>query len=247
MKRIAILQSNYIPWKGFFDIIRAVDEVVIYDCCQYTKNDWRNRNLIKKHDGLMWLSIPVKQKGALTKRVCDIDIVEGKWAKTHWKSLKQYYSQTPYFNQIATTIQNCYEECASLSSLSMVNLKFLEMVCNLLCIDFNYSWSMDLCLDCDDPTERVVEICKQRNADEYLSGPTASDYLRIDCFREIGCKVRWMDYSSYQEYQQLHPPFAHGVSILDLLFNVGPTDALNYMYNLREEIDAHSCDKLVAV
>ena len=59
-KKVAILQSNYIPWKGYFDIINLVDEFIIYDDCQYTKNDWRNRNRIKTCNGLQWLTIPVR-------------------------------------------------------------------------------------------------------------------------------------------------------------------------------------------
>ena len=46
MKKIAVLQSNYIPWKGYFDIIHDVDEFIFHDDLQYTKNDWRNRNII---------------------------------------------------------------------------------------------------------------------------------------------------------------------------------------------------------
>ena len=63
MKKIAILQSNYIPWKGYFDIINLVDEFILYDDMQYTRRDWRNRNKIKTPDGLKWLTIPVVNKG----------------------------------------------------------------------------------------------------------------------------------------------------------------------------------------
>ena len=63
MKKVAILQSNYIPWKGYFDIIASVDEFIIFDDMQYTKRDWRNRNKIKTPQGLQWLTIPVKVKG----------------------------------------------------------------------------------------------------------------------------------------------------------------------------------------
>ena len=59
MKKVAILQSNYIPWKGYFDLISYVDEFIIYDDMQFTTRDWRNRNKIKTPQGLYWLSIPV--------------------------------------------------------------------------------------------------------------------------------------------------------------------------------------------
>ncbi|HEY9868135.1 MAG TPA: WbqC family protein [Candidatus Obscuribacterales bacterium] len=60
--RPAILQSCYIPWKGYFDIINSVDEFWIYDCFQYTCYDWRNRSRIKTPYGIEWLTIPVKAR-----------------------------------------------------------------------------------------------------------------------------------------------------------------------------------------
>ena len=64
-KKVAILQSNYIPWKGYFDIINMVDEFILFDDMQYTKRDWRNRNIIKTAAGLKWLTIPVDSKGSI--------------------------------------------------------------------------------------------------------------------------------------------------------------------------------------
>ena len=57
-KKVAILQSNYIPWKGYFDIISASDTFIFLDDVQYTRRDWRNRNYVKTSQGLRWLTIP---------------------------------------------------------------------------------------------------------------------------------------------------------------------------------------------
>ena len=58
-KKIAVVQSNYIPWKGYFDLIRSVDAFILYDDVQYTRSDWRNRNKIKTRDGqTTWLTVP---------------------------------------------------------------------------------------------------------------------------------------------------------------------------------------------
>ena len=71
MKRVAILQSNYIPWKGYFDLIAHVDEFILYDDMQYTRRDWRNRNLIKTPQGTQWLTVPVQVKGKYHQRIRD--------------------------------------------------------------------------------------------------------------------------------------------------------------------------------
>jgi hypothetical protein len=80
--KIAILQSNYIPWKGYFDLIQMVDEFVLYDNVQYTKNDWRNRNKIKTPNGTQWLSIPVRGE-SLTQLIQDTKVVNNNWRKKH--------------------------------------------------------------------------------------------------------------------------------------------------------------------
>jgi glutaredoxin-related protein len=77
-------------------------------------------------------------------------------------------------------------------------------------------------------TERLVNLCLDAKADEYISGPSAKTYLDISLFSEANIKVSWMDYSNYPVYPQLHLPFEHGVSILDLIFNQGP-NATHYM------------------
>ena len=83
MTKVAIVQSNYIPWKGYFDLIAAVDEFVIYDDVQYTRRDWRNRNKIKTPHGLLWLTVPVQVKGKYLQRIRDAEIADPNWAKEH--------------------------------------------------------------------------------------------------------------------------------------------------------------------
>jgi hypothetical protein len=92
MKKIAILQSNYIPWKGYFDLIAAVDEFIIYDEMQYTKNDWRNRNKINTKNGMQWITIPVIVEG-LNQKINETIIFDLKWVKKHKSTLQTNYGK----------------------------------------------------------------------------------------------------------------------------------------------------------
>ena len=83
-KKVAIVQSNYIPWKGYFDLINLVDEFILFDDMQYTRRDWRNRNLIKTSDGPKWLTIPVAVKGNYFQKIKDTTISDPVWARKHW-------------------------------------------------------------------------------------------------------------------------------------------------------------------
>ena len=107
MKKIAILQSNYIPWKGYFDLINMVDEFVIFDTAQFTKNDWRNRNKIKTSQGVQWLTIPAQQN-SLQQLICETKVSNPKWAKKHWSTIAQNYSKTPYFKDYKDLFESFY-------------------------------------------------------------------------------------------------------------------------------------------
>ena len=230
-KKIAILQSNYIPWKGYFDIIASVDEFIFYDEMQYTKNDWRNRNKIKTPDGTRWLSIPVSTKGHLTNnvRIMDARISDNKWAMSHWNTIKQFYKNAPYFNEYRDLFEKLYTECANEELLCNVNYKFINAINQILGITTKISFSQDYGL-VDGKTERLVDLVQKAGGTEYLSGPAARDYIQAELFDAAGIKLSWMDYSGYPEHPQLYPPFEHGVSVLDLIFNCGP-NARKFMKN----------------
>lgn len=220
MKKVAILQSNYIPWKGYFDIINMVDEFIIYDDMQYTRRDWRNRNKIVTPNGLLWLSIPVENKGKFYQKINETKVVDKKWIDTHWRSIQLNYSRAKYFNDYAERIKEIYEQCRDEIFLSMINYRFLRGICDILDIKTQITWSSDYEL-VDGKTERLIGLVKAAQGDYYLSGPAAKDYIVADFFIQAGIKLDWMDYSGYPEYHQLFDGFEHGVSVLDLIFNEG--------------------------
>lgn len=233
VKKIAIVQSCYIPWKGYFDLIGSSDEFVFYDHVQFTKNDWRNRNKIKTRQGLNWLSIPVLHKGNFGQSIEKIQTANNLWRKKHWKTLEINYSKAPYFDLYAETLKKLYLEDQD-ESLSSINFKFISAVCGFLNIKTRLSYSNQYKLP-GGKTENLVAICMQLHATEYISGPSARDYLQEELFRNQGIAVRFAEYANYKEYDQLYPPFEHGVSILDLLFCTGPR-ATDYMKIRHEEL-----------
>ncbi len=225
-KKIAILQSNYIPWKGYFDLINQVDEFILFDQVQYTKNDWRNRNLIKTSTDRQWLTIPVKQLNSAEQKICDTEIAQHNWHKKHWQSLLTNYAKAPFFKDFRELFADLYLGCNE-THLSQINYRFIIAINAILGITTKISRSSDYAM-VEGKTERLVSLCRITHADEYLSGPSAKNYLNESLFNEANIRVSWMDYSGYPEYPQLHPPFQHQVSILDLIFNTGP-DAPKFM------------------
>lgn len=229
MKKIAILQSNYIPWKGYFDIINSVDEFIIYDHVQYTKNDWRNRNKIKTKNGLQWLTIPVSVK-SLNQRINETVVSDFRWNVKHWKSISQSYSRSRHFSVYGNFFKSLYLDLETeLCYLSDINYKFITAINDILEIDTKITFSTDYSLAKNKNNNvNIIELCLQANADIYLSGPSAKNYIDENLFKQNKITIEWVDYNGYRSYPQLHGEFEHGVSILDLIFNVGP-ETLKYL------------------
>jgi hypothetical protein len=224
--RIAIIQSSYVPWKGFFDLIGRCDEYVIYDSVQYAKAHWHNRNRIKTANGVQWLTIPVITKGRFEQPVNEVQI-EKSWADKHWRTLELSYKRTAFFDLYAPTVKSWYERAGSQARLTDVNEIFLRGIAELLGLKTRIV--RDTAYPAEGAkTERLLGIARAAGADRYLSGPSAREYLDESMFTAAGITPEWMSYQGYPEYPQLHGGFEHAVTALDLLFNTGP-DAPRYL------------------
>ena len=230
MKTVAIVQSNYIPWKGYFDLIASVDEFILFDDMQYTRRDWRNRNQIKTPQGLQWLTVPVRVKGKYFQAIRDTEIDGGDWASAHWKALVQNYRRAPHFESVAGWLEPLYLG-PSETHLSQLNRRLIESVCAYLGIrtPLRNSWDYELH---EGKTERLAHLCRQAGGQAYVSGPSARDYIDEQVFKDMDIRLTWFDYGGYPEHPQLWGPFAHNVTILDLLFNCGP-EAHRYMKHVQ--------------
>lgn len=234
-KSLAVVQSNYIPWKGYFDLINAADEFVLYDDVQYTKNDWRNRNKIQTPQGPQWLTIPVKTSGNFGDTIKDVNVSTQKWRKKHWKSLVQNYGKAPFFAEYKDRFETLFLDSHE-ARLSGINAVFIREICKMLGIETTIHWSMDFQMP-EDRVERLIFLNEALGCDHYLSGPAARAYMdqRLHEFDDKGIKVSFVDYTGYPEYTQLHSPFVHAVSALDLIFTQGP-DAPRYMKTFSHSI-----------
>lgn len=218
-KRVAIVQSNYVPWRGYFDLIASVDEFVLLDDAQYTRRDWRNRNKIKTAQGLQWLTIAVEAKGKYDQAIQDTRVADPSWADAHWRTLRQTYAKAPGFAQAAPFVEELYATVPG-PLLSDVNHHFLSRICRRLGIETTLTWSRDYDA-AGTKTDRLLDICVKARATEYVSGPAAQVYLEEERFAAAGIDVAWHAYGDYPEYDQPHPPFEPRVSIIDVLLCAG--------------------------
>jgi len=220
MMRVAIVQSAYIPWKGFFDLIRRCDVYVIYDTAAFSKGHWHNRNRVKRPEGDSWLTIPVITADKLGQPLEEVTVA-GSWADRHWCLLQEAYEDATFFSAESRSICKLYQALASERLLTKINEGFIRWLSRRLCLKTHIIRDRELKFS-GDRNERLVDLCKSLNATRYLSGPSAKTYLDAAMLERAGITVEWMQYGPYPVYPQPHGDFEHNVSMLDTLFCTGP-------------------------
>ena len=193
---------------------------------QYTKRDWRNRNLIKTSNGLKWLTIPIEVKGKYYQKIKDTKIADKLWMKSHLEILQQNYYKAKFYKETWDWLEEMYLNC-KFQFLTDINLYFIQAINDYLKINTEILYSDNFKLH-DDRNMRLINICKELKGTDYYTGQSAKEYIDEKLFKSNGIKVHYFTYSNYPEYDQLYKDFEHGVSILDLIFNTGD-QTLNYM------------------
>jgi hypothetical protein len=230
MHRVAIIQSSYIPWKGYFDIIHDVDEFVFLDHVQFTPRDWRSRNRIKTPQGPQWLTVPAGTDR--NRSICDVALPDASWQEKHWKTLLHNYGKAPHFGTHRAFFEELYlgQRWESLSEMNQHMTKAIAT--EVLGLSPRFRDSRELEPD-GAKLEVILDLVRKTGATQYVSGPAARDYIDASRFRDIGVELVYKDYGGYPEYAQPYPPFEHAVSVLDLLFSVGP-DAPWHIWGWRD-------------
>lgn len=227
--KVAIIQSNYLPWKGYFDIIHDADVFCFYDEMKYTKNDWRNRNKIYSKNGLHWLTIPI-YRDAVKEKISEVKLEDASWQSLHYTTLVTSYSKAPYFSQLESFLHDFYRD-HTWHYLSELNHYSIKKIAEYLGIKTKFVNSKDFNLR-GDRVERLIILLKDLGATEYISGPSAKDYLKGSehLFEVNNIKLTFKDYVGYPAYRQLAEPFENYVSIVDTIANVAKVELNKYIF-----------------
>ena len=205
--RVAILQSNYLPWTGVFELINLVDKFVFYDNVQFTKQDWRTRNRIKTDKKNLWLSVPI-QRQKLKTNIVDIKICnEINWKKKHYKSFCQYYSKSKYFNEYKYLLDFYLLEWEYLYKL---NRYTTEKISRALNIDTKFYYSEDFEVS-GNPTEKIIQVVNQLGGDTYVSGTAGRNYIDESLFTDV--KLEYIEYKTKNRFTVLDNIFNNGIFI----------------------------------
>lgn len=233
-RTIVISQTNYLPWRGWFDMVRQADALILLDSVQYTRDDWRNRNRIKTAKGRAWLKVPVDIKGRFHERLAvdEVRVENHDWVGQHLHAITLAYSAAPHFDDVFPWLETRLRAVEEEPLLTRVNAALTQSLCEWLGIHTRIVRDSDLLARDALPgmiaSERVAALTEAMGGTRYLSGPAAKAYLNPEPFARRGIEVAWMDYGGYREYPQLWGDFEPAVSVIDLMLNMGQ-DAPRYL------------------
>ena len=227
--KVAVLQSNYLPWRGYFKIIYESDIFCFYDSVKYTKNDWRNRNIIVGPNGKFWITIPISNQ-SVNLKINQVQIIENKWRVKHLKSIEQSYSKSPYYKELKSIIEPIILD-QDIRYLSNLNITLIKEICNYIGISTSFVSDTDLNYEKSDyKVPRLINIIKCLNGDHYISGKNGESYLDSQkfLFKKNNIKLSYVNHENYQKYNTQRAYFQN-TSIVDLIANVKREEILNYL------------------
>lgn len=232
--KVGVIQSCYIPWRGYFDFIDSVDVFVLYDDVQYSSGGWQNRNRVKLRTGVRWLSVPIRYRFGDPIDAVAVGLTTGiSWQEAHRRALHESLGSAPYFPQA----MDIWEIAIAFGerTLTGLNSRLIEGICSYLGISTRIVRSRDYKLS-GAKTERLIGLLKKLGATSYLSGPRARDYLDENLFETQGIGLEYKSYD-YRIYPQLWGEFVGTVTVLDLIANCGP-DSRDFLSSMTPSIVA---------
>ena len=214
-------QPNYLPWCGYLHKMLISDRFVLADDVQFTSQCYTNRTRIRTMHGPRWLTVPVLTSGRGEQAIRDVRIDTSRtWRRKHWKTLRLSYARSPFFDHYAPFFDHLYQ--TPWRFLVDLNLAALDFLRSSLDIRTPTVRSSQLNLNLATSTERIISMVKTLGCRAYVSGRGGSlDYLDQERFDEAGIQLVFDDFT-HPRYPQGGDRFLKGLSVLDLLFNVGP-------------------------
>lgn len=231
-RTLAVIQSHYIPWAGFFDLIGGCTDIVMLDSVSYSKNSYFNRNRLIGPNGIFWLTIPVRTDGRFGQPISDVEISDDRWAKKHSRSIEQSLGHAPYFDQLWESWRDAYAISSNLRKLSDINRLWLDLVMVQLALTGNVHRDSSMAMPETDKNSRLIGICRHFGAEIYRTGPRALDYLDLHQFQSAGITVETIDYDDYYPYRNGSSNRHEAVSVLENLAYMG-SEARRFPHSYR--------------
>lgn len=229
MTVLVISQPMLFPWVGMFEQIRLADIFVYYVDVQFSKGSFVNRVQIKTSSGIKWLTVPLLGV-RLGQKIKEVEVNYQKdWRHRHFEFLRQTYKAAPYKHDVMDLVSTVYAE--KHPTIDALSRKSMDVVIDYFGLNHDLQSYLSSSLNLKGKSsQRVLDVVKHFQADEYVTGHGASNYLDHEIFEQNGVKVAYMNYLK-KAYLQDFGEFTPYVSILDLIAHCGVEGVNNICSN----------------
>jgi hypothetical protein len=224
---LGIHQPNVMPWPGYFNKIHRVDTFVFLD--HVTVNiktpNWLKKVFISNNGRQFPVSLPLKkgESGSFQKiNEIQVDVSNPQWKKLG-KTIAQFYAKHPYYDEYKHLSERYFSN--EEESLAAKNITFIKELLELLQIDTELVLSSEL-NPSSNSNEMLIEIIKHFGGNEYLSGDGADGYQNEDLYKSEGLVLSTQNFKQPSYAQFNSSEFLGGLSMLDMLFNIGANESI---------------------
>lgn len=222
------MQPTFLPWPGYFRLMRQVAAFVFLDDVQLSRQSWQTRNRVLIGGRVHWLSAPIKHAG-LDQTIAGTELMETPlWRAKMAGLLRQAYARHPFAADLQCLIDRI--EAGGERCLAELNIALIADSAERLGIKPACYRSTAMALTSAHRTERLIEICRTLQCDSYLAVPGSAAYLEADGFRnrsDIALAFARFEPPAYP--QQGGHDFVSHLSIIDLVANLGWQGAAQYI------------------
>lgn len=233
MTRTAVIhQPDFASYLGFFQRFLHADIYIVLDHVQFvhgTSRSWTHRDMIKTAQGARWLTVGIR-KPKLGTPINEVELAKGTgWIDQNLSLLRENYRKAPGWTEVSPHLEQLYGNGEGL--LADFNLHFLGGILRMLDLEIPMVRSSTLAPKAS-KNELLIELLQKVDANRYLSGLGAKDYMLPDLFKVAGIEVVWQAFS-HPVYPQQHEGFIPYLSILDTLLNCGIAGTREILWSSR--------------
>ena len=221
---LGIMQPYFMPYIGYWQLMAAVDKYVIYDDVNFIKKGWINRNNILVNGTKQLFTISLE--GVSQNKLINEILIADDFVKLR-KTISMVYSKAPYYKETMELLDQIF-------AFESKNLaKFLEnsirLVVNYLGLKTEILLSSNLEKDNTlKGQEKILDICKNLNADIYYNAIGGQDLYDKDKFKANGIDLKFVK-TNLTPYTQFKNEFLPGLSLIDVLMFNGPEEINNML------------------
>lgn len=216
--KLGIMQPYFLPYIGYWQLLNAVDEYVIYDDVNFIKGGWINRNNILINNESKMINIQM-QGASPNKLINEIEISKNEiWKKKLLKTIDNCYKKAPFYYEVLPIIENIinYDN----KNLAKYLEHSIKRICEYLHIDTKLILSSTIKKNNSlKAEEKVINICQTLNANEYYNAIGGKELYSYDNFKNKNLKLKFLKTNNIK-YKQFNDKYISNLSILDvMMFN----------------------------